>query len=94
MSTVITALLEQATEDDLKQLATLLTPFLQSQSATVDAPRWLNLKQACEYLACPPSRLYALKSAGRIPCRKDGSRLLFNQDELEQWVQAGGAVRP
>jgi excisionase family DNA binding protein len=95
MSTIFTALLTEATEDDLQQLAQLLTPFLDSQSSsTGDELQWLDVKQAAAYLACNPQRLYSLKSAGRIPHHKDGSRLLFNRRELDAYIRAGGAIRP
>lgn len=55
---------------------------------------WLDVAAAGEHLACPPSRVYALVSAGRIPVHRDGSRLLFRRAELDRWVEAGGARRP
>jgi excisionase family DNA binding protein len=55
---------------------------------------WLDVAGAAEYLACPPSRIYALVSACRIPVHRDGSRLLFRRSELDLWVERGGAKRP
>jgi excisionase family DNA binding protein len=55
---------------------------------------FMNVDQAAEFLACNPDRIYALKSAGRIPFHKDGSRLLFDRDELREYVRNGGAKRP
>jgi len=55
---------------------------------------WIGVEQAAEHLACPRSRIYALASAGRIPHRKDGSRLLFQRSELDDWLEQGGAKRP
>lgn len=55
---------------------------------------WLDVAGAAEHLACPRSRLYALVSAKRIPHERDGSHLLFNRAELDQWVRDGGAKRP
>jgi excisionase family DNA binding protein len=55
---------------------------------------WLGVDEAARYLACTPSRIYALKSANRIPHRKDGSRLLFRRSELDAWLDEGGATRP
>ena len=55
---------------------------------------WLDVAGAAEHLCCPPSRVYALVSAGRIPVHRDGSRLLFRRAELDAWVEAGGARRP
>ena len=59
------------------------------------APRpWLDVQGAAEYLACPPSRIYALTSKRAIPFEKDGSRTLFRPEALDEWVRAGGATRP
>jgi len=60
----------------------------------LDAPgEWLTAAEAAEYLRCPPSRIYALSSAKRIPLHRDGSRLLFRRSELDTWVNAGGGKR-
>jgi excisionase family DNA binding protein len=59
-----------------------------------DPGGYLDVAGAAEFLACKPSRIYALKSAGRIPYHKDGSRLLFDRAELRAYVEAGGATRP
>jgi len=55
---------------------------------------YLDVGGAADFLACKPSRIYALVSAKRIPFHKDGSRLLFDRGELHAYVEAGGAVRP
>jgi excisionase family DNA binding protein len=55
---------------------------------------WIGVEEAAEHLACPKSRVYGLSSAGRIPHRKDGSRLLFRRSELDEWLDRGGAKRP
>jgi excisionase family DNA binding protein len=59
-----------------------------------DVEPWIGVGDASAHLACPRSRIYALVSAGRIPHRKDGSRLLFRRSELDAWLAEGGAVRP
>ena len=93
MSALATALLADLTEADLDRLAELLRPRLATSSDQQPQP-WLNVDAAAEHLACARSRIYALVSARRIPFHKDGSRLLFNRDELDQWVRTGGATRP
>lgn len=55
---------------------------------------YLDVPGAADFLACPVSRIYSLVSAKRIPFHKDGSRLLFDRQELREYVEAGGAVRP
>lgn len=60
----------------------------------LDAPdEWLTAVEAAEYLRCPPSRIYALSSAKKIPVHRDGSRLLFRRSEVDTWVNAGGGKR-
>jgi len=46
----------------------------------------MTLKRAAAYLDMPESRLYRLRDAGRIPCRKQDGRLIFNRDELDRWL--------
>ena len=55
---------------------------------------WIGVVEAAAHLACGKSRVYALVSAGRIPHRKDGSRVLFRRSELDAWLDGGGGVRP
>lgn len=68
---------------------------LLADSAVPAGPEpYFGVAAAADYLACPRSRLYALVSAGRIPHRKDGSRLLFRASEIDAWLDAGGGRRP
>lgn len=46
------------------------------------------------YIDAPPSRVYALASAGRIPVHRDGSALVARSRELDAWVRDGGGKRP
>lgn len=94
MSALTTALLADLTEADLDRLAELLRPRLSTISPDQQPQSWLSVQSAADHLACPKSRLYALVSARRIPFHKDGSRTLFDRDELDEWVRAGGATRP
>lgn len=55
---------------------------------------YIGVDAAADYIAAPKSRVYALVSAGRIPHRKDGSRLLFRPSELDAWLDQGGGIRP
>ncbi|HEX2161691.1 MAG TPA: helix-turn-helix domain-containing protein [Thermoleophilaceae bacterium] len=78
--------------DALDRLAAKLAERVGTSVPATD--EWLDVNGAAKYLACKPQRLYALKSAGRIPFHKDGSRLLFSKAELRAFVESGGAVRP
>jgi excisionase family DNA binding protein len=64
------------------------------ESRVEEVGPWLAAPEAAEYLRCPPSRIYRLSSLGRIPVHRDGSRLLFNRNELDAWVAQGGGKLP
>ena len=51
-----------------------------------DAPTWLNVDTAAQYLGWPKKRLYNLVAANQIPHRKQGNRLLFHRGELDAWL--------
>jgi excisionase family DNA binding protein len=47
---------------------------------------WMSVATAAAYLDWPRQRLYKLTAQGAIPhCKHDG-RLLFNRQELDQWL--------
>jgi excisionase family DNA binding protein len=82
-------------DDDQLELVAARAADLVARRSTSDAAEpWLNAKQAAQHLACPPSRIYALVSAGRLTHHKDASRLLFRRSELDRFVLDGGARRP
>ena len=95
MNSVAAALFAEMDEETLAALAERLLPFL---AVRIDhqprAVAWLDVGGAAKHLACPRSRIYALVSAHRIPHHKDGSRLLFRREELDEWVRSGGGRRP
>jgi excisionase family DNA binding protein len=77
----------------VEAIAERVAEMLAERHAAEPEP-WIGVEQACEHLACPRSRIYALASAGRIPHRKDSARLLFRRAELDDWLEQGGAKRP
>lgn len=64
------------------------------QGEQVDAGGYLDVAGAAEFLACPVSRIYRLTAARRIPFHKDGSRTLFDRQELREFVCNGGGRTP
>jgi excisionase family DNA binding protein len=94
-SVLAAALLAEIDNETLGTLADRLAPILATRIGHAEqAFRWLDVEHAAEHLSCPRSRIYALVSARRIPHHKDGSRLLFRREELDDWVRAGGGRRP
>ena len=97
MSGLTIDITEEMVETIAQRAAELLAANTQAEGRIIspnNSDGYLDVAGAAEFLACKPSRLYALKSAGRIPFHKDGSRLLFDRAELRAYVEAGGAVRP
>lgn len=45
---------------------------------------WFNVAQAADYLACKPQRIYDLVSQGKLKSAKDGRRVLFRREWLDQ----------
>ena len=80
---------EQLVTAIAEQTAALIRPHIASP-----AIGFLDVEGAAAFLCCPRSRIYALCSANRLPHHRDGSRLLFDPDELRAYVLAGGARRP
>ena len=60
------------------------------------ADPWLRGADAiAEHIGAARSRVYALHSAGRLPCvGKDGSALIARRSDLDHWMQNGGGKRP
>jgi excisionase family DNA binding protein len=55
---------------------------------------WLNVEAAAEYIGSGPRRIYDLSSSGRIPVYREGTRLLFHRDDLDEWLRSGAAAGP
>ena len=53
---------------------------------------YMDTKTAADYLACSPNRLHKLAAEKRIPCRREGGRLLFVRGELDEWLDSGEAA--
>jgi excisionase family DNA binding protein len=83
-----TTAFENLVEAIADQVATRLIADLQqllSTAANEDSP-WLNTDSAADYLDLPKQRLYKLTAHGAIPHYKQDGRLLFNRQELDDWI--------
>jgi hypothetical protein len=52
-------------------------------SAGASESPWMTRLEASEYLRLPVSRL---EKDRRVPCHKDGGRVLYHRDELNEYV--------
>ena len=52
---------------------------------------WLDLDGLEKYLAIPKSTLYRLAQRGSLPGHKVGRAWRFDQDEVDDWIKAGGS---
>jgi hypothetical protein len=66
-----------------------------AERQTANGDGWLRgAERIANYIDAPPSRVYALASARRIPIHHDGSALIARRSELDGWILAGGGRRP
>jgi excisionase family DNA binding protein len=52
-------------------------------------PQYLNVEEVATMLQLRPKTIYKMVSQRRIPFRKAGHHLLFDQREIEAWTKAG-----
>jgi excisionase family DNA binding protein len=81
-------------DDAVEQIAQRVAAILAERQAPEHDDGYLDVAGAAQFLSCPTSRIYALVSAKRIPHYKDGSRTLFDREQLREYVRNGGARRP
>jgi Helix-turn-helix domain len=55
---------------------------------------WLNVDQAAEHIAAPPSRIYDLVQRRAVPVRRDGERLLFKPSDLDDYLEGARRGEP
>jgi hypothetical protein len=94
VSALLAALLAEASDDDLACLAEALAPYLRVLTKPAQDGWVRGAEKIAAYIDAPPSRVYALSSAGRIPVEHDGSNLIARKSVLDNWMCAGGGRRP
>lgn len=53
---------------------------------------FLDIKSLVEYLPLTKSTIYTMVNKGTIPYKKIGSKLIFDRDEIDRWVDNGGKM--
>lgn len=75
----------------MAELAERVADLLARRQQSAASP-WLNAPQAAEYLAAPVSRIRKLTMTGDLRAHREGGRVLYRRDELDEFVRSGGAV--
>jgi excisionase family DNA binding protein len=90
VSAVSTSPLGPAFDDALERVAERVAELLADRlpAAAAAVSPWLDVGEAAEYLRCTRKRIYDLVSQSRLPVHRDGSRLLFRREELDEYVRA------
>jgi excisionase family DNA binding protein len=56
-------------------------------------PSFLTLPEVAKLLRLKPRTIYNMVTQGRIPYRRAGRLLLFDQKEIEDWTKVKGEKR-
>ena len=56
--------------------------------------RWLSVDEVAAYLGINPGTVYKWIKRKSMPAKKVGSLWKFKKDEIDEWVNAGGASKP
>lgn len=56
-----------------------------------EEPQWFNVASLIEYSPTHPAEqtIYGWTSARKIPFHKRGKSILFNKEEIDQWLRSG-----
>jgi excisionase family DNA binding protein len=75
----------------VEEIAQRAAAILAEQQPQAPASPWLSTTEAAEYLRAPKSRVFDLTSQGRLRVHKDGARNLYRREDLDAYLQRGGA---
>jgi excisionase family DNA binding protein len=72
----------------VEQVAGRVAELLAARLPAAPAPTspWLNVDEAADYLRCTRKRMYDLVSQSRVTVHRDGSRLLFRREDLDEYL--------
>jgi excisionase family DNA binding protein len=71
-----------------------LARIVESVCVAVARSPWLTAVEAADYLRAPVSRVRKLTMTGELPAERDGRRVLYHRDRLDEFVLSGGAISP
>lgn len=53
---------------------------------------YIDIKRLVDYLPLTKSTIYTMVNKKQIPYKKIGSKLIFDRDEIDEWVENGGKM--
>jgi excisionase family DNA binding protein len=56
--------------------------------------KYLRASEAADYIRAPISRIRKLTMTGDLPVHRDGRRVLYTREELDEFIRNGGATSP
>jgi len=59
---------------------------MEAELATLDFPKFMNIRQVSDYLQLNEKKIYMLASEGQIPATKVTGKWLFPRDLVDQWL--------
>jgi excisionase family DNA binding protein len=90
MSALARALLDELDDQALDELARLLAPRLAAHAPAASASPYEDVDGAAAYIrAGGRQRIYDLVYAGALTPVRDGRRLLFRREDLDEYLAAG-----
>lgn len=70
-----------------ERIRVIVDELVDGRVAELNRSPWMTVKEAADYLRCGTSRLYKLTAADAIPHFKEEGRLLFNREDLDEWLE-------
>jgi excisionase family DNA binding protein len=70
----------------VEQVADRVAELLADRLPAPASSPWLTAEEAADRLRCKPKRIYDLVREDKLPVHRDGARLLFRRDELDEYV--------
>jgi excisionase family DNA binding protein len=76
------------TQDFLDQIRTIVQDAISDIPKAENTKPFLSLLEACEFTGLAKSTIYRLTSEKQIPHIKRGGKLLFQREQLTQWLES------
>lgn len=86
MNRLVAALIAEMDDRELERLAERLAPKLRVHLQVHEAEPWMSAAEAAAYMATSRDRLYDLVQLGYLTPRRDGRRLLFTREQIDEYL--------